>query len=353
MFVQSSCVAAVILCAQMTVTAWDYEGHRLLNRLALASLPADFPAFVKVASARERIAFLAGEPDRWRNAPDLTLRQCNGPVHFIDIEDLELYRLEPAALSPLRYQFMAALAQARASRPADFPSIDPAKDADRTKELVGFLPWAISEYYGKLKSGFSYLKALEEGGTAGEIANAQQNVIYIMGVMGHFVGDGSQPLHTTRHYNGWVGENPRRYTTNRTFHAWIDGGYFAKVKLQPESLFARVRPARLLTGAAPGVHTNIFPTVMNYLTEQFKRVEPLYRLDKEYKLPGKQGVDAEGYEFMTGQLVVGAQMLGDLWLTAWHYAPPDTYLKTQLAKRKLASEGALGDAPSGNGKSKP
>ena len=77
---------------------------------------------------------------------------------------------------------------------------------------------------------------------------------------------------------------------------------------------------------------------MKYLAEQFKQVEPLYRLDKDYKLPGKQGVHPEGYAFMTGQLLIGGQMLGDLWLTAWHYAPPDTYLKTQLAKRKLAKE---------------
>jgi len=46
--------------------------------------------------------------------------------------------------------------------------------------------------------------------------------------MGHFVGDGAQPLHTTKHYNGWVGENPKGFTTQTTFHAWIDGGYFRK-----------------------------------------------------------------------------------------------------------------------------
>ena len=34
-----------------------------------------------------------------------------------------------------------------------------------------------------------------------------------MGVMGHYVGDCAQPLHTTKHHNGWVGENPHGYTT--------------------------------------------------------------------------------------------------------------------------------------------
>jgi len=36
--------------------AWDYEGHRLVNQLALASLPKDFPAFVSAPAAQERIA---------------------------------------------------------------------------------------------------------------------------------------------------------------------------------------------------------------------------------------------------------------------------------------------------------
>jgi hypothetical protein len=200
--------------------------------------------------------------------------------------------------------------------------------------LIGFLPWTISESYSKLKSGFSYLKALEEGGNPEEIANARQNVIYLMGVMGHFVGDGSQPLHTTKHYNGWVGANPHGYATNRTFHSWIDGGYFAMAGLKAKPLFARVRPARLLANAG-GLHTNAFPVVMRYLHDQFKRVETLYRLDKQHKLPGRNGVDPEGYEFMTQQLLIGGQMLGDLWLSAWHYAPPDLFLQGALARRKL------------------
>ena len=49
--------------------AWDYAVHRVVNQLALASLPTNFPAFVRTPAAGERIAFLSGEPDRWRNTP--------------------------------------------------------------------------------------------------------------------------------------------------------------------------------------------------------------------------------------------------------------------------------------------
>ena len=47
--------------------AWNYEGHRMVNQLALASLPEEFPAFVHQPENAERITFLAGEADRWRN----------------------------------------------------------------------------------------------------------------------------------------------------------------------------------------------------------------------------------------------------------------------------------------------
>jgi hypothetical protein len=46
--------------------AWDYEGHRVVNQLGLASLPTNFPAFAREPAPAERIAFLAGEMDRWR-----------------------------------------------------------------------------------------------------------------------------------------------------------------------------------------------------------------------------------------------------------------------------------------------
>src|SRR5437763_12562163 len=70
--------------------AWDYEGHRIVNQLALSSLPTNFPGFVRTHEAAERIAFLAGEPDRWRNTPDLPLQHCQEPEHFLDIEELPL-----------------------------------------------------------------------------------------------------------------------------------------------------------------------------------------------------------------------------------------------------------------------
>jgi len=326
--------AATLACSQ-SAQAWDYEGHRLINLLALESLPTNFPAFVRTTEARERVAFLSGEPDRWRNTADLALRHSNGADHFFDIDLLPPYRMEPARLSPFRYEFHAQATAARAARPQDFPAVDLVRDADRSRALIGFLPWAITEYQAKLRSAFSYLKEYEAAGTPEEVANAQADVVYLMGVMGHFVGDGSQPLHTTKHHHGWTGVNPQHYSTNYSIHSWIDGGYLQQFGVDVARLRGKLRPARVLPGPLPpNSASHPFSVIMTYLLEQHSRVETLFELEHAGKLSGRRELSPEGYDFITGQLRKGAEMLGDLWLTAWQQAPPDMYLRSALMKRK-------------------
>jgi len=327
------CLAVSLDCSQ----AWDYETHRTINQLALACLPTNFPSFARTPAARERIAFLAGEPDRWYNTTDLPLKHINGPDHYIDLEELEPCGLKPETLPVFRYDFAAQLALARAAHPEKFPPIDPAKNEDHTRQLIGFLPWAVVESEAKLKSGFSYLKALEADGTPEEVANAQQNILYVMGLLGHLAGDAAQPLHTTIHHHGWVGDNPNHYTTNGYFHRWIDGDYFIKTgRVSAKELQDKLRPARALNGQ--GKPDDMFRLVVAFIVEQHKQLEPLYQLQKEHKLSGEGELGLQGKAFLEGQLVKAGQMLADLWYTAYVQAPPDTYLKTQLQKRKAAEQ---------------
>jgi hypothetical protein len=323
--------------------AWDYEGHRAINGLALASLPKDFGGFELTPALKGRIEYLAGEPDRWRNVPNrrngtgLALAQYNETDHYIGLEDLKLYGLTPETLPPLRYDFVADIVKARAAHPERFPAIDPDKDADHSRELDGFLPWAITENYEKLKSDFGSLKAfMQHGGTPEEIANAKADCIYIMGVMGHYVGDGSQPLHTTVHFNGWVGDNPKGYTTRQTFHAWIDGGYFKKTGgIKADALAGKIQPATRIANAEQP--DGVFRAVVDYLVEQNKFVEPLYEMEKNGQLTGEDGKGMDGVAFLDGQLVKAGQMLGNLWLTAWLEAPEDAWLERQLQQRTSAA----------------
>lgn len=343
-----------VLLTAIAASAWDYEGHRIVNQLALAALPAEFPAFVREPANAERLAFLAGDPDRWRNAPDFPLKQSGGSWtdHFLDIEELPLAGIDPKTVTSFRYDFIVAFAAGRALHADRFPAIDPAKNLDHTREWPGFAPWAITEYYGKIKSAFSYLKVFEELGTPEEIANAKANAIYVMGIMGHYAGDCAQPLHTTLHFNGWSGPNPNGYTTWSGIHSWIDGSFSAKAGINYDALVSRIKPAQLLSVAAqPDGRDPVFVAVMDYLLAQNQMVEPLYALEKAGKFnnavektarmqPVPGPVSDEGRAFIEGQLLKGGQMVSALWLTAWRNAGPDVYLRGQLIKRQIATEPA-------------
>ncbi|MGD1031039.1 MAG: hypothetical protein ABSA05_07850 [Opitutaceae bacterium] len=331
------------LAATTGLRAWNYPGHRIVNQAALASLPGDFPDWIHTPENAERVAFLAGEPDRWRNTRVELLQHYNGLDHYIDIEEIGYAGLDIATLSQFRYDFAVQFSAGRAAHLDLFPPPDPEKDkaaghpgnADHSLEYPGFLPWAIAEYYAKIQSAFSYLKAFEQAGTPEEIANARANIVYMMGVMGHYVGDGAQPLHTTIHHHGWVGPNPNGYSTQYGFHSWIDGGFIAKAGITEAEILPKVVTARTIdVRARPDGRDPIFVAAVDYLVGSNKLVEPLYRLEKEKKLEGPGPDSAEGRAFIDAQLLRGGEMLGSLWLTAWRQAAPDTYLRADLLKRQ-------------------
>jgi len=333
------------LAAAAPLAAWDYNGHRMVNQLALQALPAEFPAFVREPANIERVLFLSGEGDRWRNVPDLIMKQSGGSWtdHFCDLEQLSEVGLDPAKVSSFRYDFIVQFAAARAAHSDKLPKIDPAKNTDHTREWPGFAPWMISEHFARLRSAFAYLKVFEELGTPEEIANAKANAIYIMGVMGHYVGDCAQPLHTTVHHNGWVGANPNGYAIASGIHSWIDGGFIAKAGVKLDEISPQVKAAQpiALAPRADG-REPLFVAVMDYLIASQQSVEPLYAMDKAEKFRVNPGVapSSEGRDFIKARLLIGGEMLASIWVTAWRSAPPDTFLRMQLIRRQEETKGA-------------
>ena len=103
-------------------------------------------------------------------------------------------------------------------------------------------------------------------------------------------------------------------------------------------LESRLRPATVLwPGDSKAVHADVFPETMRFILDQFILVEPLYQLEKEGRLTGDGELGRQAKPFLEGQILKAAQFLGDLWFTAWQQAPPDTFLRSQLARRKLST----------------
>lgn len=309
--------------------AWDEEGHVIIAHVAYETLPPDMPAWLRSENVRFRLEYLSAEPDRWRGQHNIHLDHVNNPDHFLDAEDLKPYGLSLLTLPPLRRELIDLLAVKRTKDPAAFPKRDPSKDKEYTHGVPGLLPYRIAETQWKLAASWTTLKTYEQYRsfvTDDMIDNARQNVVYQMGLLSHYVGDGCQPLHLTRHYNGWVGDNPKGYTTDRSLHAYIDGGVIEQQHITKEDLAARARAPRKISTK------DYWPQTCEYLNEAFKQVEPLYAMEKsgDLKKPA-------GKAFMEDRLLDGGSMLCGVWIAAYQGAHIDDFRVKQLLKKKPAT----------------
>ena len=51
----------------------------------------------------------------------------------------------------------------------------------------------------------------------------EAEIIFLAGWLGHYVGDGAQPLlHSSYRYNGWLDDNPNGYTTEKHIHSQFE-----------------------------------------------------------------------------------------------------------------------------------
>ena len=264
--------------------AWGNDGHRMINKLAALNLPAGVPAFLRSPAAVEEMEYLGPEPDRWRSPAEPELVSAQAPEHFIDLELAD--QLTP--LPHKRFDFLAKI-YAAGKRP----------------DQIGLQPWQTTEVWERLKAKLrEYREAQAKHENTTEIEKA---ALFYAGWLGHYVGDGSQPLHTTVQYNGWTGPNPNGYTTAHNIH-WEFEGPFVAANVHAPEVQADMTGAKALEG-------DIFDDYMGYLRHTATYMEKVYQLEKVGGFTGAG--TAESRAFTTERVAAGASMLRDMIYTAW------------------------------------
>jgi hypothetical protein len=279
--------AAVLFCLAVhppAAHAWGNEGHRMINRLAATNLPADVPVFLHAETAIDEIEYLGPEPDRWRSPSEPELVAVQAPEHFIDLEPADAL----GALPRKRLDFEAKVFAA-GERP----------------EKVGLQPWQTTEVWERLKVAMRDYRALTANHQ--DTKPVEQAILFYAGWLGHYVGDGSQPLHTTIQYNGWTGPNPNGYTTGHQIH-WQFEGPFVGANIHAPDVQAKMTPVKPIDG-------DIFDFYVAYLRHSATYVEKVYQLEKAGGFVGKGTAESE--EFTAERLAAGASMLRDMIYTAW------------------------------------
>lgn len=280
----------ILGCFFQPAWPWGNEGHGAINRVAAEKLPADVPAFLR--NSADQLAYLAPEPDRWRQPSELALTRSQEPDHFINLE-----AVQGMDLPPDRYSFYRALAARRQETPGH--------PEDLLPERVGMQPYISIEIYERLVVAFrEYRRAIVEHRNP---AYPEADTIFYAGWLGHYVGDGANPLHTSIHYDGWIGSNPKGYTTSKTVH-WKMEGIFVAANFN-QLQFADLVPAQ------PQHLMHPFQDYLQYLQDSHRYVEAAYQLEKA------GGFDGEGTpasrEFIRQRMAAGATMLRNMWYSAW------------------------------------
>lgn len=277
-------VALLVAFQPQFARAWGNEGHQLINRLAAANLPSDVPAFMRSESAVSLIEYLGPEPDRWRSPAEPELAAAQAPEHFIDLEPAD-------ALGPLPRRRLDFEAKVFA--------------AGQRPEKIGLQPWQATEVWERLKAALREYRT--RSAAHEDTRQVEQAVLFYAGWLGHYVGDASQPLHTTIQYNGWTGPNPNGYTTGHQIH-WQFEGPFVAANIHAPQVQAKMTPVHPIDG-------DIFDNYVAYLRHTATYVEKVYQLEKAGGFVGAGSLESR--DFTADRLAAGASMLRDMIYTAW------------------------------------
>jgi len=268
---------------------WGNEGHRMINRLAAESLPEDTPEFLRSEAAIGEIEYLGPEPDRWRSRGEPQLSAAQAPEHFLDLEPAD-------ALGPLprnRLDF-EALVFAHGERP----------------EKIGLQPWETVEVWERLKASLREYRRMsaDKATNPNDLRAVEQAAIFYAGWLGHYVGDGSQPLHTTINYDGWaLAQNPKGFSAEHGIH-WRFEGPFVAANIHAADLAKDMKAPKAISG-------DIFDSYVAYLRHSATLVDAVYAFDKAGSFAGAG--TPESRAFTAERLAAGANELRDLIYTAW------------------------------------
>lgn len=282
--------------------AWGATGHRLIGELAVQNLPDEVPAFLRTPEAVAEIGELAREPDRWRGSGP-THDMERDPGHFVGAQDDGTIAGGPQlkALPVSRGDYDTAL-----------------RAVGATQYKAGYLPYSIVDGWQQLRTDFAYWRidtaglqfAKTDAARAwftADLKLREMLTIRDLGVWSHFVGDASQPMHVSVHYDMWGDfPNPENFSQVKGLHARFEGA-FLRANVGASDLAPLVVPYRDCA-CAIDVRTS------DYLAASLVQVVPLFRLEQAHAF---DSADPGGKAFVAARVAAAINELRDMVVDAW------------------------------------
>lgn len=259
---------------------WGFYGHKLINRLAVFSLPPEMIIFYK-----PHINFLSNhsvDPDKRRY-----VMPNEAPRHFIDLD-----RFDKEELQDIPENWAAAVTKY---------TLDTLMDR-------GVVPWHITKVKYQLTEAFRQLNF--------------QRILKLSADIGHYIADANVPLHTTSNYNGQL-------SNQHGIHGFWESR-IPEISADNYDLFVGKanylsNPGAIIWQAVFDAHSAV-DSVLFYEKELSKQISA----DKKYSFEDRNGVTLRVYSrFFTlkyektldgqveRQLKSSVKMVADFWYTAW------------------------------------
>ena len=262
---------AIVLVIARPARAWDSRTHQMIAELAIATLPP--------SPLKEFFSANSETLQEYSIYPDTVLRDRYGRAeerrHFVD---LEVYGADP----------WAVLVADRAAMIQKF--------GVATLDRSGTLPWTIEE-------------VADESRREWKSGNCPQ-VLRLSGYLAHYVGDASQPLHSTIHYDGYNYHD-------RGLHARIEKA----VDLDRDDIY---REAEMVPSVLPV--SSVWDIATAEIRDANKHVDEVIQADRA----ARRGTgDREEYDrklmklerpMFAWQIHRAASVLASIWLYEWHQA---------------------------------
>lgn len=293
--------AFVLIMFSASVTsalAWGALGHRLISTSGEAALPQELPDFLRSAAAVAEVGDLGPEADRLKSS-GRTWNSDDDPGHYVDLaDDGTVGGLALAALPPSREAFDTAL-----------------RAAGTDQYKMGFLPYELIDGYQQITTDFAYWRVFAYG--AAHAASAGDRAFFAfektlretltlrdIGYWSHFVGDASQPLHVSIHFNGWKEKYPN---LARDPHGRFETALVRASGATQALVSARMSPYTHWTGTYEA-------HVAAYLTTTLSFMPRVYALDAAGAIDGHS---TDALNLILDRLAAGATMLRDSLADSW------------------------------------
>lgn len=298
-------VATLGFFASGPALAWGGTAHAVIDRAAIRAIPDDGPVFLR--RYEDYIAESASLPDSWRGNSENFSKIEEDPNHGWFREQFTFVKPIPRS----RYEFVLALYKHYQT----IKDRDPETAARTNVRWTGTLPFAAVEAYDRLVVCMRYVRRAQAERRSA--ATPEQHCAFQAIRLGHYIGDGAQPLHDSVNSDGWRGPNPNGYTTDRSIHGRFESAFVDGIGLTVSDIAPRIGAPRLRSG-------DVFDAVLAFLDAAGDKMETVYKLERRAGFGDYADKDVR--ELVYTQTAAGAAMLRDMLCRAWieSASPPAT-----------------------------